>query len=116
MMMARVRSRLRWQDSFLECAPLMVAAVSASDGCIRISRHASATTLCMFSEGDWRGLKSLAKAGRDWQPLDMEFTTYTLRYNKMHWVTVDSLAEHWSKAHVSASIQAGEVEIGLRDA
>lgn len=56
-------------------------------------------------------LKSLAKSGRDWQPLDVEFTTYTLRYNRMHWVAVDGLTEHWSKAHVSAGINAGEVEI-----
>ncbi len=56
-------------------------------------------------------MKSLAKTGRDWQPLDLEFVTYTLRYNRMHWLVVDGLMEHWSKSHVSAGIHAGEVEI-----
>jgi dienelactone hydrolase len=58
-------------------------------------------------------MKSLAKIGRDWQPLDVEFTTYTLRYNRMHWVTVDGIAEHWSPAHVVAAVQAGEVQIDV---
>jgi hypothetical protein len=56
-------------------------------------------------------MRSLAKVGRDWQPLDIEFTTYTLRYNRMNWITVDGIVEHWSPAHVSAAIHAGEVEI-----
>jgi prolyl oligopeptidase family protein len=56
-------------------------------------------------------MKSLAKVGRDWQPLDVEFVTYTLRYNRMHWLRVDGLAEHWSKSHVSASINNNEIEI-----
>jgi pimeloyl-ACP methyl ester carboxylesterase len=49
-------------------------------------------------------LKSLARLGRDVQPLDIDFVTSTLRYNRMHWVTVDGLAEHWSRASISASI------------
>ena len=56
-------------------------------------------------------LKSLARAGRDWVPLDLEFATYTLRYNRMHWLTVDGLEEHWSPATVSASILSGELRI-----
>jgi hypothetical protein len=56
-------------------------------------------------------LKSLAKVGRDWQPLDLEFATYTLRYNRLHWLRLDGLTEHWSRAHISAAIHAGEVEI-----
>src|SRR3954453_15642296 len=56
-------------------------------------------------------MKSLAKVGRDWQPLDIEFATYTLRYNRMHWLTIDGLTEHWSWARVSAAVDAGEVGI-----
>src|SRR6185369_11800416 len=58
-----------------------------------------------------RRLKSLAKIGRDDLPLDLEFATYTIRYNKMHWLTVDGLGEHWSQARVSAAIASGEVAI-----
>jgi pimeloyl-ACP methyl ester carboxylesterase len=56
-------------------------------------------------------MKSLARFGRESHPLDLEFTTYTLRYNKLHWITVDGLAEHWSPATVSASILSGEVKL-----
>jgi Prolyl oligopeptidase family len=56
-------------------------------------------------------LKSLAKGGRDWLPLDLEFTTYTLRYNRLHWLAIDGLKEHWTRSTVSASILDGEVQI-----
>jgi hypothetical protein len=58
-----------------------------------------------------RRMKSLAKIGRDDLPLDLEFATYTLRYNRMHWLTVDGLAEHWSQARITAAIDTGEVAI-----
>jgi len=51
-----------------------------------------------------RRLASLAKIGRDTRPLDVDFVTSTLRYNRLHWVTIDGLAEHWSRASISASI------------
>jgi hypothetical protein len=56
-------------------------------------------------------IKSLARAGRDQCPLDLEFITYTLRYNRLYWLTVDGLAEHWTRGRVSASILAGQVEL-----
>lgn len=56
-------------------------------------------------------MKSLAKVGRDWQPLDLDFATYTLRYNRLHWLSIDGLVEHWSRADVTAAINSGEVEI-----
>jgi hypothetical protein len=56
-------------------------------------------------------MTSLAKNGRQWQPLDVEFTTYTLRYNKCAWLAIDGLAEHWSRGHVSASILSGEIDL-----
>ncbi len=56
-------------------------------------------------------MTSLARVGRDWQPLDLEFTTYSLRYNRMHWLTVDGLDEHWARANVAASLLAGQINI-----
>ncbi|HEY0455276.1 MAG TPA: hypothetical protein VGE41_02815, partial [Verrucomicrobiae bacterium] len=32
------------------------------------------------------------------------FTTWTLRYNEMFWVTVDELNEHWERARVDADL------------
>ncbi|MDX1945603.1 MAG: alpha/beta hydrolase-fold protein [Pirellulaceae bacterium] len=56
-------------------------------------------------------MRAIAKNGREWQPLDVEFTTSTLRYNRMHWLTVDGLAEHWQRADVSAQLLSGEIDI-----
>jgi hypothetical protein len=60
-----------------------------------------------------RRLKSLAKSGRDAQPIDLEFATYTLRYNKSNWFTVDGLTEHWTQARVSAGLASDGVEIDV---
>lgn len=53
-----------------------------------------------------RRIDSIMEFGRNPMPLDIRFTTYTLRYNRMHWLTVDGLAEHWAKASVRASISS----------
>ena len=47
----------------------------------------------------------LAK-GRDPVPRKIRFTTWTLRYNHMYWVTVDGLEEHWKRARVEAEVTA----------
>jgi predicted esterase len=39
-------------------------------------------------------------------PATINFVTYTLRYNTMHWLTVDGLKEHWKEARVRANIQS----------
>ena len=49
-------------------------------------------------------LAGLANHGRDRMPRKVRFTTWTLRYNRMHWVTVDGLEEHWERARVEAEI------------
>ncbi len=36
------------------------------------------------------------------EPTELHFTTYTLKYNKLYWLTVDAIGEHWSKARVDA--------------
>ncbi len=37
-------------------------------------------------------------------PREVDFTTYTLKYNRCHWLTIDALEEHWSKARVQAAV------------
>ncbi|MCI0358006.1 MAG: prolyl oligopeptidase family serine peptidase [Planctomycetaceae bacterium] len=56
-------------------------------------------------------MKSLARIGRDWQSHELQFSTFTLRYNRMQWLTVDGLAEHWTRADVAAAVLAGEVRV-----
>lgn len=55
-----------------------------------------------------RRLAALAKLGRDSRPLDVELVTCLLRYNRMHWATIDGLVEHWSPASLSASIASSQ--------
>ena len=49
-----------------------------------------------------RRMSELAQAGRDPSPDVVNFRTYSLKYNRMHWVTVDRLLEHWNPATVKA--------------
>jgi hypothetical protein len=52
-----------------------------------------------------RRMDSILARGHDPLPRRVRFTTWTLRYNQMHWVTVDSLHEHWQRARVGAEIE-----------
>lgn len=51
-----------------------------------------------------RRMTSIAERGRDRLPRSVHFTTFTLKYNRMHWVTLDALGEHWERARVDAEI------------
>ena len=63
-----------------------------------------------------RRLASIAAAGRQRTPRDVDFVTYTLKYNRMNWVTIDALGEHWQKASVRARlIGESTVEVGTRN-
>ena len=42
--------------------------------------------------------------GKPQYPDQIEFVTYTLRYNQMHWLTVDALEQHWEEARVIGEI------------
>lgn len=51
-----------------------------------------------------RRLADLAAAGRSRLPYEVHFTTWMLRYHRMHWVSVDALEEHWERARAHAAI------------
>jgi hypothetical protein len=55
-----------------------------------------------------RRIDSIASKGRDPVPDKVKFTTWTLRYNQMLWVTVDGLEQHWERARVDAEIDPTE--------
>ena len=40
---------------------------------------------------------------------EVRFTTWTLKYNRMFWVTVDAMAEHWERARVNAAIDGDAI-------
>jgi hypothetical protein len=49
-------------------------------------------------------LAEIVALGRNPMPEKIRFTTWTLRYNRMFWVTVDGLGKHWERARVEAAI------------
>jgi dienelactone hydrolase len=49
-------------------------------------------------------LAAICAIGRNPAPDKIRFTTWTLRYNHMFWVSVDGLAKHWERARVDAAI------------
>jgi dienelactone hydrolase len=49
-------------------------------------------------------MASLARAGRTRVPRTIELETYTLRYNRSHWLVIDALKEHWRRGYVAAEI------------
>lgn len=55
-----------------------------------------------------RRVDELAARGRDPSPKKIRFTTWTLRYNQMRWVTVDGLEKHWERARVEAEQESGK--------
>ncbi|MBM3740552.1 MAG: hypothetical protein FJW39_32790 [Acidobacteria bacterium] len=59
-----------------------------------------------------RKLDAIAARGRDPYPDHIRFTTFTLRYNRMKWLIVDALGEHWERATVDARIN-GDREIAI---
>ncbi len=62
-------------------------------------------------------LDALAEVGRITTPSEIRFATYTLRYPRMHWVTVAGLQEHWRQARVHAKVDTASntIVIGTRN-
>lgn len=50
-------------------------------------------------------MDAIAQKGRDPWPREVRFTTWTLKYNRMRWVVVDSMEKHWDRARVEATIE-----------
>ncbi|PAW88096.1 MAG: hypothetical protein B9S33_05285 [Pedosphaera sp. Tous-C6FEB] len=51
-----------------------------------------------------RRIDGVVALGKDPAPDQVRFTTWTLRYNQSHWVTVDGMEQHWERARVEADI------------
>jgi hypothetical protein len=64
-----------------------------------------------------RRIDSIVAKGRNPAPDKIRFTTWTLRYNQMFWLTVDGLEQHWERARVDAEIdyQANEVKAATKN-
>jgi hypothetical protein len=53
-----------------------------------------------------RILDQVAERGRDAYPRKVRFTTWTLAYNRMKWLVIDALGQHWDRARLDAEITA----------
>ena len=53
----------------------------------------------------------LVAKGRDTTPAHLHFTTWTLRYNTMDWLTVTGLGEHWQRARVVGELTGDTVTL-----
>ncbi len=51
-----------------------------------------------------RLMESIAVKGRERVPRHVEFSTFTLRYNRLAWVSLTGLNEHWKQAKIIARI------------
>ena len=51
-----------------------------------------------------RRIDEIVAHGRNPVPWRVRFTTWTLRYNKMFWLSLDGLDHHWERARVDANI------------
>ena len=51
-----------------------------------------------------RILDKVAERGRDAYPRKVKFTTWTLAYNRMKWLAIDALGQHWERARLDAEI------------
>jgi len=62
-------------------------------------------------------MENLAKRGRVSVPKEIRFVTYTLKYNRMHWLTVTQLQEHWAQSRIAARLLPAEntIEIDARN-
>lgn len=61
-------------------------------------------------------MAKLADRGRNPLPRHVHFTTYTLKYNRAGWITIDALGEHWQPARVDGEItQGGKIHLETKN-
>ncbi|MEP6916023.1 MAG: prolyl oligopeptidase family serine peptidase [Acidobacteriota bacterium] len=56
-------------------------------------------------------LDQLVAKGRNPVPNEIRFTTWMLRYNKMFWITLDGMEQHWQRARANATIEKDSIRL-----
>ncbi len=56
-------------------------------------------------------LDAIAAKGRNPAPMEVRFTTWTLRYNTMFWIAVDAMGREWERARVNARIDGNRIAV-----
>ena len=60
-------------------------------------------------------LSKVVDRGRDTLPHQIRFTTYSLRFNRCHWIRVDGLEQHWERTQVDSDIDRNAISIATRN-
>lgn len=61
-----------------------------------------------------RRIGELAAAGLDRAPRQLRFVTWTLKYNRCHWLELLALGEHYERAEIAASLaDDGSMDVSL---
>lgn len=58
-----------------------------------------------------RLIGAYARLGRDRAPATLRYVTWTLKYNRCHWLEVLGLERHYARAELSARLQGATVEV-----
>ena len=60
-------------------------------------------------------LTEWAVKGIDHSPTQLQLVTFTLKYNRMHWLTIDGLNEHWKEARVVIKPVENELHVTTKN-
>ncbi len=56
-------------------------------------------------------LDAIAAKGRNPVPREVRLTTWTLRYNRMFWLAIEAMGEHWVRARADAKIDGETIAV-----
>lgn len=59
-------------------------------------------------------IDAAVEKGKPAVPAELKFTTYTLRYNRCAWVTVEGLEKHWEPATVTGTYKDGKLALSTK--
>jgi hypothetical protein len=62
-----------------------------------------------------RRIDQVVALGRKPVPERVNFTTWTLRYNRCAWVRVEGIEEHWERATIAATLRGNEVQVRTKN-
>jgi hypothetical protein len=61
-----------------------------------------------------RRIDEIVAKGKDPMPKEIKFVTYSLRYNRCAWLTVEEMTKHWERAEVHGTLKDGTFNIATK--
>lgn len=98
-------------DAQKQAADAMAAAMAAEG--LKLEHIIGPNTAHAYEPGARQRLQDrldqIVANGRKAEPPEIRFTTWTLRYNKMFWITIDAMDEEWQRARVNAKVDGNTI-------